>query len=86
MGVLGLIIYPMIFGYIFAKLYIYAKEKENCRYLIFFAYFAIYLIDQARSNVFFNSFLSTRTVIYWLFMMIITYFLFGKTKIRNGEI
>lgn len=85
-GINGVIVCPMIFGFIFSKLYLAAKEKMNCRYLIFFSFFTSLLIDQARIEVFFRSFLSTRTVIYLCSLLFVTWFLFGKRKIKGGEV
>lgn len=85
-GIIGLIVFPIIFGFVFSKLYLAAKENSNCRYIIFFAFFASLLIDQARIEVFFNTFISTRTIIYLICMIFVTWFLFGSKPIKEGEI
>lgn len=85
-GIIGVVICMFIFGFVFSRLYLNAKNKSNCRYIIFFAFFSNLLIDQARIEVFYNSFLSSRMVIYFVSMLIITFFLFGRKKIRSGEI
>ncbi len=85
-GISGLVICPMIFGFVFSKLYLAAKEKVSCRHLIFFAFFTNLLIDQARVEVFYNSFLSARTIIYAVSLLFVTCFLFGSKRILEGEV
>lgn len=84
-GLSGVIICQFLFGYIFTKLYLNAKENINVRYLLIYAFFANLIIDQFRSEKLFTSFFSYNTLIYLILIIIISFLILGNKVIKKGQ-
>lgn len=76
-GIAGVIICPFVFGFCFYKLYEWAKNKKNCRYLIFYAYYSYMLLDQIRDELFFTRFLNINTIINVILVIVLTWIMFS---------
>lgn len=84
-GMWGVVICQFLFGYVFTKIYMNAKNNINVRYLLIYAFFANLIIDQFRSEKLFNSFLSYYTLIYLVLIVIISWLLLGNKVIKKGQ-
>lgn len=79
-GFFGILICQFISGLVFSIIYLFAKLKDNPRFLIFFGMICMYYVDSYRSEKLFNSFISLNTIIYIVYMIIITCFVFDNKK------
>lgn len=85
-GIKGLLICQFLFGFIFSKMYIWAKKYMNYKYLLFYIFTVNLIFDQFRTEKLFGVFIHYNTIIYLVMLLIITWFLFGKKILENGEI
>ena len=75
-GVLGIIACQLISAVMFTIIYITIQKKNSIFSLIFYSFFLMTIIDQYRSEKFFTSFITIDTVIYSIYLFLITKFLF----------
>ena len=79
-GVLGIIACQIISAVTFTIIYITIQKKNSIFSLIFYSFFLMTIIDQYRSEKFFTSFITIDTVIYSIYLFIITKFLFENLE------
>lgn len=84
-GILGIIICQILFAGVFTQLYINAKNNKKAIYTIFYAFNAIMIVDQYRSEKLFARFLSLDTIIYTIYLIIAMKILFKKEKIVKKD-
>lgn len=82
-GILGIIICPFIFGFVIN--WFFKKAKRNYFYLLIYSYYAYIFIEQIRAEQFFRL-LSSSTISYVLYFMLVYMFLFYITKDRILDI
>jgi oligosaccharide repeat unit polymerase len=84
-GIWGVIICQFLFGFVFAKMYTWAKKFSNRIYLLFYAYYANQLVDQFRREKLFTTVIHYNAIIYLILLLILTYFIFEKKKVEVGD-
>ena len=77
-GMIGVVICQAVFGFIVTKMYLFAKRKEDIRYLLFYSVFFSMLIDQVRDDLFWTRFFAINTLYYIVVIYCMVWLTFGK--------
>lgn len=81
-GILGVIIFQFIFGYIYTKFYIKAKNSDKSLIAIIYSFYAYILIDQIRAEQFY-SLINTANIAF-IILLIIMYKILICDLIKKG--
>ena len=81
-GIVGVIVCQFLFGAVFSIIYLYAKNKENGIWLIFYGMYSYMLIDQVRDELFFTTFVHINIFINMFFILVL-YWILTKFEFKD---